>query len=73
MSSSLVAFAVLLSAALVLTGCAQRASTQWWRVGSCLVLYDQSAAERHDHQIIVVGQGCDIKRDTLTAEGAVKP
>jgi hypothetical protein len=52
----------------VFFGCATTPATQWWRVGSCLVLYDQSSREK---QLVAVGQGCDIKRDTITAQGAV--
>ena len=57
-----------LSAVLVLAGCATKPSTQWWRVGSCLVLYEQNSREK---QLVAVGQGCEIKRDTLTAAGEV--
>jgi len=38
-------------------------------VGNCLVVYDQTKEEK---QIVAVGQGCDIKRDTITATGDVK-
>jgi hypothetical protein len=55
--------------ALVLTGCLARPSTQWWRVGNCLVLYDQTKDEK---QLVAVGQGCDIKRDTISSAGDVK-
>jgi len=55
--------------AFVLAGCATTPSTQWWRVGNCLVLYDQTNEEK---QLVAVGQGCDIKRDTITATGDVK-
>jgi len=61
-------FCTLLIAALV-AGCATKPSTQWWRVGNCLVLYDQTKDEK---QLVAVGQGCDIKRDTITATGDVK-
>jgi len=44
-------------------------STQWWRVGNCLVLYDQTKDEK---QLIAVGQQCEIKRDTISAAGDVK-
>jgi hypothetical protein len=54
--------------AFVFVGCAAKPSTQWWRVGTCLVLYDQSAREK---QLVAVGQGCEIKRDTITAQGDV--
>jgi len=55
--------------ALFLVGCATKPATQWWRVGTCLVLYDQTTEEK---QLVAIGQGCDIKRDTITAQGAVK-
>ncbi len=55
--------------AFVFAGCATKPSTQWWRVGNCLVLYDQTNEEK---QLVAVGQGCDIKRDTITATGDVK-
>jgi len=61
-------FFTLFSAFLV-AGCATKPSTQWWRVGNCLVLYDQTKEEK---QLVAVGQGCDIKRDTITATGDVK-
>ena len=57
-----------LSAVLLLAGCAIKPSTQWWRVGNCLVLYEQNSREK---QLVAVGQGCEIKRDTLTAAGEV--
>lgn len=62
-----VVFALLI--AFVFAGCAAKPTTQWWRVGSCLVLYDQT---REEKQLVAVGQGCDIKRDTITAQGDVK-
>jgi hypothetical protein len=52
----------------LVAGCATK-STQWWRVGNCLVLYDQTKDEK---QLVAVGQGCEIKRDTITATGDVK-
>jgi hypothetical protein len=58
-----------LSMAFLVAGCATKPSTQWWRVGSCLVLYEQNSKEK---QLVAVGSGCDIKRDTLTAAGEVK-
>jgi hypothetical protein len=60
-------FALLIVFALA--GCATKPGTQWWRVGNCLVLYDQTKAEK---QLIAVGQSCDIKRDTITAAGDLK-
>jgi hypothetical protein len=57
-----------LSIAFVFVGCATKPATQWWRVGNCLVLYDQGSREK---QLVAVGQGCDIKRDTITAQGEV--
>jgi hypothetical protein len=57
----------VLSMAFVVAGCAKPA-TQWWRVGNCLVLYEQNTREK---QLVAVGQGCEIKRDTLTAAGEV--
>jgi hypothetical protein len=65
---ALLFFTVLIS--FVLAGCALgKPSTQWWRVGNCLVLYDQTKEEK---QLIAVGQSCEIKRDTITAAGDVK-
>lgn len=55
--------------AFVFAGCATKPSTQWWRVGNCLVLYDHTGVEK---QLVAVGQGCDIKRDSITAQGDVK-
>jgi hypothetical protein len=57
-----------LSMAFVVAGCATKPSTQWWRVGNCLVLYEQNSREK---QLVAVGQGCDIKRDTITAAGEI--
>jgi hypothetical protein len=53
----------------LLGGCALKPATQWWRVGNCLVLYDQTKQEK---QLIAVGQSCDIKRDTITTAGDLK-
>src|SRR2546429_9909010 len=53
----------------VFAGCATKPSTQWWRVGNCLVLYDQSKEEK---QVVSLGQGWDIKRDTIAATGAIQ-
>jgi len=61
--------AVSLFVAVFCVGCAAKPATQWWRVGTCLVLYDQTTDEK---QLVAVGQGCDIKRDTITAQGIVK-
>ena len=66
MTPRTVAFALLL-AVFLLNGCAMK--SQWWRVGNCLVLYDHAGDEK---QLIAVGQGCEIKRDTITAQGDVK-
>src|SRR3989441_793016 len=38
--------------AFVFAGCATKPSTQWWRVGNCLVLYDQTKEEK---QVVAVG------------------
>jgi hypothetical protein len=57
-----------LAIAFVVAGCATKPATQWWRVGNCLVLYEQSSREK---QLVAVGQGCEIKRDTITAQGEV--
>jgi hypothetical protein len=59
---SIVAFVIL--SLLLLAGCVR--TTQWWRVGSCLVLLEPG----EERQLVVVGQGCDIKRDNLTAQGS---
>jgi hypothetical protein len=58
-----------LSMAFVVTGCATKSPMQWWRVGNCLVLFEQGSREK---QLVAVGQGCDIKKDTITAQGEVK-
>ena len=55
--------------AFLLAGCATKPPIQWWRVGNCLVLFEQTGDEK---QLVAVGQNCDIKRDTITAQGAVK-
>jgi len=59
---------VALSLAFVVAGCATKPAMQWWRVGNCLVLFEQGSREK---QLVAVGQGCDIKRDTITAQGEV--
>src|SRR3989475_7144641 len=51
--------------AFVFAGCATKPSTQWWRVGNCLVVYDQTKEEK---QIVAVGQGCDIRSEEHTSE-----
>jgi hypothetical protein len=51
---------------IVLGGCASTPTLQWWRVGTCLVLYEPAG---HDRQIIVAGQGCDVKKDALGGHG----
>jgi hypothetical protein len=58
-----------LSMAFVVAGCATKDPMQWWRVGNCLVLFEQGSREK---QLVAVGQGCDIKKDTITAQGEVK-
>jgi hypothetical protein len=46
-----------------LSGCVSAPPTlQWWRVGDCLVLYD----EREDRHMVVAGHQCDIRRQDLT-------
>jgi hypothetical protein len=67
-----VAFRVLMVLGLMFlfTACAPKApasNTQWWRIGNCLVLYEGTGMER---QIIAVGQGCEIKREMVTGQGA---
>jgi hypothetical protein len=52
----------------VLGGCASAPTMQWWRVGSCLVMYEPTGQDR---QIIVAGQGCDVKKDALGGHGEV--
>jgi len=54
--------------AFVVAGCATKPAMQWWRVGSCLVLFEQGSREK---QLVAVGQGCEIKRETITAQGEV--
>ena len=48
-----------------LAGCASSTPPmQWWRVGTCLVIYDT----RHDNrQVLVAGQHCEIKREEMAA------
>jgi hypothetical protein len=58
-----------LSMAFVVAGCVTKQPMQWWRVGNCLVLFEQGSREK---QLVAVGQGCDIKKDTITAQGEVK-
>ncbi|PYM84374.1 MAG: hypothetical protein DME06_01025 [Candidatus Rokuibacteriota bacterium] len=57
----------------ILGGCARPPAMQWWRVGTCLVLYEPAKPEpvKDERQIIVVGQACDIKREALSGQGAV--
>ena len=57
----------------MLGGCAQRPAMQWWRVGTCLVLYEPAKSEPGggERQIVVVGQQCDIKREALSGQGVV--
>lgn len=62
-------FLVVVFIAFFLFGCASKTATQWWRIGNCLVLYEQAFDEK---ELVAVGQGCDIKRDTITARGELK-
>jgi hypothetical protein len=61
LSKALLVIAIMVA----LGGCASSAPSalQWWRVGDCLVLYDEREANRH---MVVAGQQCDIKRQDLT-------
>jgi hypothetical protein len=59
LSKALLVFAVMVT----LGGCASAHALQWWRVGDCLVLYDEREENRH---MVVAGQQCDIKRQDLT-------
>jgi hypothetical protein len=48
-----------------LGGCAASTpAVQWWRVGECLVVYDDRDENRH--VVVAGGQQCDIKRQDLT-------
>ncbi len=55
----------------ILDGCARPPAMQWWRVGTCLVLYEPARSEpaKDERQIVVVGQACDIKREALSSQG----
>jgi hypothetical protein len=45
-------------------------SVRWWRVGSCLVIYDNRDESR---KLMVAGQQCDIKREDLpTGSGTAR-
>lgn len=61
LSKALLVIAVMV----ILSGCAssEPSALQWWRVGDCLVLYDEREANRH---MVVAGHQCDIKRQELT-------
>jgi hypothetical protein len=37
-------------------------SARWWRVGNCLVIYDDREGSE---KIVVAGQQCDVKREDL--------
>lgn len=52
----------VLVAVMLLTACAS--PMQWWRVGSCVVIYDTRNESR---QILVAGEHCDVKRQELPA------
>jgi hypothetical protein len=39
-------------------------SMRWWRVGTCLVIYDDRDDSR---KLLVAGQQCDVKREDLPA------
>jgi hypothetical protein len=39
-------------------------SMRWWRVGTCLVIYDN---RDESQKLLVAGQQCDIKREDLPA------
>lgn len=55
---------VMIGIMVTLGGCASSApSLQWWRVGDCLVLYDDRDDNRH---MVVAGHRCDVKRQDLT-------
>jgi hypothetical protein len=57
----------------ILGGCARPPAMQWWRVGTCLVLYEPARGEpaKDERQIVVVGQACDIKREALNGQGVI--
>jgi hypothetical protein len=63
---------LVLSVMATVGGCAssQPAALQWWRVGDCLVVYDEREEHRH---MVVAGHLCDIKRQELTnAHGTMR-
>jgi hypothetical protein len=61
-STALLALAALVA----LSGCAssEPPALQWWRVGECLVVYDDRDANRH--MVVAGNHQCDIKRQDLT-------
>jgi hypothetical protein len=58
----LIKLLVLTGLVLSLPACVN--SVRWWRVGTCLVLYDNSDESR---KLLVAGQQCDVKREDLPA------
>lgn len=58
--SSLIKTLLVIAIVALLLGCAP--SVQWWRVGDCLVLYENG---KDGQRIVVAGQQCDIKREDL--------
>jgi hypothetical protein len=59
--ASLVTLLVVILATVAAAGCLTT-GVQWWRVGNCVVMYDNRDGTR---QIIAAGQQCDIRREEL--------
>jgi hypothetical protein len=62
LSKALLVIAVMVT----LGGCASSAppALQWWRVGECIIVYDNR--DEHRHMVVAGGHQCDIKRQDLT-------
>ncbi|MGH7334693.1 MAG: hypothetical protein ACREKS_18500 [Candidatus Rokuibacteriota bacterium] len=61
LSPTLIKTLLFIGIAVALVGCAS-SDLQWWRVGNCLVLYEERDETR---QIVVAGEQCDIKRQEM--------
>ncbi|HEY7648896.1 MAG TPA: hypothetical protein VID04_07805 [Methylomirabilota bacterium] len=61
---------LVISALATVGGCASTppSALQWWRVGDCLVVYDDRVENRH---MVVAGHQCDIKRQEMTDDHGV--
>jgi hypothetical protein len=54
-----------------LGGCAAAPpAVQWWRVGECLVVYDDR--EENRQMVVAGGNHCEIKRQDLTSGHGVR-